>query len=476
MKSIAKIKLFICNKLSLFLILILSLLYLILSIRFQVIPLSSFPQKIKIQTSNFATKTTLSHVVFGIASTSNLWNKRKSYIKLWWKPNTMRGFVWLEKPLVKSDEKQNDSFLLPPIKISSNTSNFKYTNPRGRRSAIRISRIVSESVKLKMQDVRWYVMGDDDTFFVTENLVRVLEKLDHDEFYYVGSNSETHVQNIDFSYNMAFGGGGFAISHALAKALAKMQDSCLHRYPNLYGSDDRIQACVAELGVPLTKHSGFHQCDVLKSIFGLLAAHPVTPLISLHHLDIISPIFPNAADRVQALSRLTIPMKLDAAALAQQSICYEKVHNWTVSVSWGYAVQIFQTIRYPRELERPARTFTTWQRSYDPKDYAFNTRTFGTHDHCEMPAVYLLSNVVLNSKTNRTESEYLTPHSSTEKLRCTKLKELDDPSVLVKRVEVHKAPDPNLWFKSPRRNCCRIVKTEKNGTMVVDVGPCVEDE
>ncbi|CAM8960860.1 unnamed protein product [Rhodiola kirilowii] len=78
-----------------------------------------------------------------------------------------------------------------------------------------------------------------------------------------------------------------------------------------------------------------------------------------------------------------------------------------------------------------------------------------------MPAVYLLSNVVLNSKTNRTESEYLTPHSSTEKLRCTKLKELDDPSVLVKRVEVQKAPDPNLWFKSPRRNCCRIVKTEK---------------
>lgn len=102
-------------------------------------------------------------------------------------------------------------------------------------------------------------MGDDDTVFVLENLIKVLEKYDHNEFYYIGSSSETHFQNILFSYNMAYGGGGFAISCSLAKALEKMQDECIHRYPDLYGSDDRIQACMAELGVPLTKQVGFHQ-------------------------------------------------------------------------------------------------------------------------------------------------------------------------------------------------------------------------
>jgi hypothetical protein len=40
-----------------------------------------------------------------------------------------------------------------------------------------------------------------------------------------------------------------------------MQDGCLRRYPALCGSDDRIQACMAELGVPLTKHPGFHQYE-----------------------------------------------------------------------------------------------------------------------------------------------------------------------------------------------------------------------
>jgi hypothetical protein len=49
--------------------------------------------------------------------------------------------------------------------------------------------------------------------------------------FYVGSSSETHAQNLFFSYNMAFGGGGFAISFPLAKALAQMQDQCNLRYP-----------------------------------------------------------------------------------------------------------------------------------------------------------------------------------------------------------------------------------------------------
>lgn len=102
-------------------------------------------------------------------------------------------------------------------------------------------------------------MGDDDTFFVTENLVKVLQKYDHNQFYYIGANSESHWQNIHFSYNMAYGGAGFAISYPLAVALERMQDKCLQRYPALFGSDDRIQACMAELGVPLTKEIGFHQ-------------------------------------------------------------------------------------------------------------------------------------------------------------------------------------------------------------------------
>jgi len=205
--------------------------------------------------------TELKHIVFGIAASSSLWEKRKEYIKVWWKPKETRGVVWLDK-IVRTRGNEG----LPEIRISGDTKRFKYNNRQGQRSALRISRVVSETLRLGMKDVRWFVMGDDDTVFVVENVVRILSKYDHTQLYYVGSSSESHVQNIYFSYAMAYGGGGFAISYPLAQELAKMQDRCIQRYPGLYGSDDRIQACMAELGVPLTKEPGFHQVRLMNNM------------------------------------------------------------------------------------------------------------------------------------------------------------------------------------------------------------------
>ncbi|KAG2384732.1 uncharacterized protein HKW66_Vig0118240 [Vigna angularis] len=213
--------------------------------------------------------TNVEHIVFGIAASSNLWETRKEYIKVWWKPNKTRGVVWLDSK-VKVDANEG----LPQLRISGDTSKLKYTNSQGQRSALRISRVVTETLKLGMKNVRWFMMGDDDTVFVVDNVVRVLSKYDHTQFYYVGSSSESHVQNIHFSYAMAYGGGGFAISYPLAKELANMQDRCIQRYPALYGSDDRMQACMAELGVPMTREQGFHQYDVYGDLLGLLGAHP----------------------------------------------------------------------------------------------------------------------------------------------------------------------------------------------------------
>ncbi|KAL6003906.1 hypothetical protein ACLOJK_004452 [Asimina triloba] len=389
--------------------------------------------------------TDIRHIVFGIAASARLWEKRKNYIKLWWRPREMRGIVWLDKPVPAPGDEQ-----LPTLKISSDTSRFKYTHRQGHRSAIRISRIVSETLRLGLSDVRWFVMGDDDTVFITQNLVRVLSKFDHTDMYYIGSSSESHLQNIFFSYGMAYGGGGFAISHTLAKALDKMQDKCIQRYPSLYGSDDRIQACMAELGVPLTKHAGFHQYDVYGNLFGLLAAHPVMPLVSLHHLDVVEPIFPRA-NRVEALRRLFVPIEMDSAAIMQQSICYCKHKSWTVSVSWGYAVQIFRGGISPREMEMPLRTFLNWYKKSDYTAYAFNTRPV-SRIPCQKPFIYFLSTAKYDRGTKRTMTEYLRHR---DKMPDCKWKMPDPASV--HRIEVYKRADPALWDKA----CIHDISEEK---------------
>lgn len=109
-------------------------------------------------------------------------------------------------------------------------------------------------------------MGDDDTVFFTQNLVTVLAKYDHRQMWYIGGNSESVEQDEMHGYGMAFGGGGFAISYPLAAELADMLDGCLDRYFHFYGSDQRVSACVREVGVPLTAEHGFHQ---VRSFFSL---------------------------------------------------------------------------------------------------------------------------------------------------------------------------------------------------------------
>ncbi|KAL9230998.1 hypothetical protein vseg_006276 [Gypsophila vaccaria] len=410
--------------------------------------------------------TNISHVVFGIGASAKLWDQRKNYIKIWYNQSEMRGIVWLDGE-VNTTKKDDDN--LPELRVSGDTSNFAYTNKQGHRSAIRISRIISETLRLGLKNVRWFVLGDDDTVFVTENLLRVLQKYDHTQYYYIGSNSESHLQNIFFSYAMAYGGGGFAISYPLAVALEKMQDRCIQRYPALYGSDDRMQACMAELGVPLTKELGFHQYDVYGNLFGLLAAHPVTPFVTLHHLDVVEPIFPNVT-QVQAIKRLTIPMKLDSAGLMQQSVCYENTKKWTISVSWGFAVQIIRGILSPREMEMPTRTFLNWYRRADYTAYAFNTRPVARNP-CQKPYVYYLSKARFDEETNQTVTEYLRHHVQHPLCRWRMI----EPSI-INKVIVYKTPDPKLWTRSPRRNCCRLLDSMEKGTMELEVGVCKEDE
>lgn len=175
------------------------------------------------------------------------------------------------------------------------------------------------------------------------------------------------------------------------------------------------------------------------NLLGLLAAHPIMPLVSLHHLDVVEPIFPNV-NRVQALERLKVPIKFDPDGLMQQSICYDKTRTWTVSVSWGYAVQIFRGGFSAREMEMPARTFLNWYKRADYTAYPFNTRPY-TRNVCQRPFVYYLSKMVLDKSTNRTASEYVRTQTNPE---CNW--KMADPSQ-IQRVEVRKKPDPHLWDK-----------------------------
>ncbi|MED6183251.1 hypothetical protein PIB30_036237 [Stylosanthes scabra] len=198
--------------------------------------------------------TNISHILFGISASVKTWATRHHYIDLWWQPNVTRGFLWLEREPYQNDTWPETS---PPYKVSGNTSLFKYGGPQ--RHQIRMARVVKESFELGLENVRWFVMGDDDTVFFPENLVSVLSKYDHNEMYYLGGNSESVEQNEGNFFKMAYGGAGIAISYPLAMVLAKGFDKCIERYTHLFGCDGRIMSCASEIGIHLTQELGFHQ-------------------------------------------------------------------------------------------------------------------------------------------------------------------------------------------------------------------------
>ncbi|XP_027344345.1 uncharacterized protein LOC113856628 [Abrus precatorius] len=419
------------------------------------------------QNVNEPTPTTLDHLVFGIASSGSSWPKRKEYIKLWWskKPNTtMRGCVFVDKlPNPPEENANNYEDSLFPLCVSEDTSRFRYTSKTGMRSALRVARVVKEIVAMNHSDVRWYVFGDDDTVFFPQNVVKTLSKYDHDLWYYIGANSESFKQNWFCGFGMGYGGAGFAISSSLARVLAKAFDSCIQRYPYLYGSDARVYSCIAELGIGLTREPGFHQVDLRGNIFGLLAAHPVTPLLSLHHPELTDPIFPNMTN-LKALQHLFEAVNVDSQRILQQTVCYDKRFSWTISVSWGYAVQVYHGHMSLPDVLKVQQTFERFTKGTPLADlYSFNIRGFHP-DPCKRPTIFYLDNLS-HGKDGIIISSYKKSFQN-----CSS--NIASPEVI--KVATSKL-DLNIK-QTQRRHCCDVLPSSVPELMEIAIRECKEDE
>ncbi|XP_010262601.1 PREDICTED: uncharacterized protein LOC104601103 isoform X2 [Nelumbo nucifera] len=368
--------------------------------------------------------TSISHIVFGVAGSVNTWRTKKNYIEAWWKPNETRGFVWLERAPTDYLPWPSSS---PPFRVSEDVGRFKEFDRHRMRHAIRMVRVIAETFSEDHKDVRWYVMTDDDTVIFIDNLVEVLSRYDHNKYFYIGHNSECVDSNFWNSYEMAFGGAGYALSYPLAKLLASNMDECIKRYPFLFGSDHMLQSCVADLGVPLTHERGFHQIDLTRDISGFLSSHP------------------------------------------QQSICYDKENNWTFAVSWGYSAQIYQEIFYPCTLQRPIETFKSWRNKGIPP-FMLNTRPL-SNNACEAPHVLFFESIE-QAKGAQIITNYIRKSQPTRQ-PCSSSGNHSANSMLKIRVS---SPAMRLNVVGTRRECCDVLRGSGTNVTELKLRACMEDE
>ncbi|MCL7030208.1 hypothetical protein MKW94_013311 [Papaver nudicaule] len=416
------------------------------------------------------TNTDINDLVFGIASSASTWRTRRQYIEGWWQPNITRGYVFFDVPPPK--EYMPWSPFSPPYRVSENISRFKDFNKHAMPFAVRMVRVIKETFLEVPKGVKWYVMADDDTVLFIDNLVEILSKYDHNEYYYIGCNSEAVGSNADHSFRMAFGGAGYALSYPLAKALARNLDDCIKRYPNLYGSDLILQSCISDLGVSLTLEPGFHQIDLHGDISGFLSAHPQTPIISLHHLDYTNPLYP-AMNVFQSLKLFMNVSRVDSSRLLQQSICYQKKNNWTFSISWGYSALIYENIFPPSNLERPLQTFVPWRNVYKPPAFMFNTR-WVTKNPCETPHFFFLDSV----EQKPGGYEIVTNYGRKWDRRLPACSSTGNHSAdWISQIRVISPAKRYVGGEGKRRECCDIARIYGGSNITeIRLRSCMEDE
>lgn len=208
---------------------------------------------LKTTTTNYSgsSPTNLSHLIFGIVGSTKAFPGRKNYIESWYIPNTTRVLVYLDE----APSGPAWSPVSPPYRLSKGGLQDN--------AAWRIFSAIREVVRELGDDhnnVRWVVMGDDDTVFFVDNLVQVVSRYDEGDYYYLGGPSEYIYSNNVFSFDQGYGGAGFILSYPLAKAVAHSTDDCIARYAGfLHTSDSFTMACVADLGVNLSPLKGIHQ-------------------------------------------------------------------------------------------------------------------------------------------------------------------------------------------------------------------------
>lgn len=168
------------------------------------------------------------------------------------------------------------------------------------------------------------------------------------------------------------------------------------------------------------------------NLFGMLTAHPLSPLVSLHHLDAIEPLFPNM-NQAQALAHFFKTVNVDSSRILQQTVCYDRFNSLTVSVAWGYAIQVYESNQLLPDLLSLQKTFTPWKRGANVEaHFMFNTREF-PKDVCKRPLVFFLESIA--SDKNVVWSNY-TRHSDGNCLRVDAIKNLKEVRVVSQKLEL----------------------------------------
>jgi len=132
----------------------------------------------------------------------------------------------------------------------------------------------------------WYFILDGDTFVFLRQLEALLAEYTDpvNISSYIGGSTEAHTSILNHGI-FPYGGGGVLVSNHAMRAIYPTKETCLRRYEAIFGGDELLHRCFADIGVKPIIAPSFHQMDMIGDVTGLFETFFTrTGVVTLHHL------------------------------------------------------------------------------------------------------------------------------------------------------------------------------------------------
>ncbi|KAF5950226.1 hypothetical protein HYC85_012219 [Camellia sinensis] len=201
------------------------------------------------------------------------------------------------------------------------------------------------------------------------------------------------------------------------------------------------------------------QVDVTGNIFGLLASHPNTPLVSLHHLDLTAPIFPNMTT-TKALEHLLEASKF---AMTDGFRGLSRCHGamlFKFSATTCSCLMFFVLNGH----------LVQWKRG----NALSESYTFDTSDHhpdpCRRPTVFFFDKTD-SGDGDGINSSYIRMIHENCTFDIVSPKKLEEVRVFSRKMELD-----IKQLRAPRRHCCDVLPSSSGKVMEIAIRECKEEE
>jgi hypothetical protein len=212
--------------------------------------------------------------------------------------------------------------------------------------------------KTNLNQIKWFCIGDDDTIWFMNNLLKTLEQYNSSKLLYLGNVSDKNKSlNLHGSY-YAYGGAGILLSQPLAFSFANNLNKC-KQFMNINNGDEMIGSCLTQmLKINLTINKHFHQIDHQGDIYGFLQSG-IDGLVTLHHVFSQWEPFPqeHSNDEKDILNILSISYYTHDFNFLKRFVKFNLNKNQTFLLTIGYSFTLFNRILTFDQLNQIEQTW-----------------------------------------------------------------------------------------------------------------------